>query len=140
MRLIAALFLALLASSPARADTWGCEVLLCMANPAGPMAAAACVPPIKKLWKVLAKGGSWPDCPEANNVQTNTTVTRKPALYGWCPPELTRENPDIAGATVCLASGSIDVVVNGRITNRTWIGITDTATGDLTTYTEENPR
>ena len=27
-----------LISTSARADTWGCEVLLCLSNPAGPMA------------------------------------------------------------------------------------------------------
>lgn len=140
MRLEPALFLGLLCSSQVYADQWGCEVLLCMANPAGPTAAPACVPPITRLWRVLAKGGSWPECPEAKNAQTETAVTRRPALYGWCPSELSRENPDITGGITCLATASIDVIVKGRVTNRTWIGITDPTTGDLMTYTEENPK
>jgi hypothetical protein len=28
---------------------WACTLLLCFANPSGPMAVAACVPPVKKL-------------------------------------------------------------------------------------------
>lgn len=44
------------------ADDWGCEVLLCLANPAGPMAVAECQPPIKKLYKFLDNGGSMPTC------------------------------------------------------------------------------
>lgn len=43
-------------------DMWGCEVLLCLSNPAGPTAVGECVPPITKLWKHLAKGHSFPSC------------------------------------------------------------------------------
>jgi hypothetical protein len=46
---------------------WGCEVLLCLANPAGPMAAPYCVKPIKKLFTALAKfpPDPFPKCKEA---------------------------------------------------------------------------
>lgn len=43
-------------------ETWACEVALCMANPAGPMAVAECVKPIEKLYKQLAKGKPFPKC------------------------------------------------------------------------------
>lgn len=43
-------------------DMWGCEVLLCLSNPAGPTAVSECKPPITKLWRHLAKGGSFPTC------------------------------------------------------------------------------
>ncbi len=46
----------------ARADDWGCHVLLCISNPGGPTEFAACRPPISKLWKELAKGHSFPTC------------------------------------------------------------------------------
>lgn len=48
-------------------DRWGCEVLLCLANPNGPRAVAECRPPIDKLFDCL----SWrhpckfPSCPMA---------------------------------------------------------------------------
>ncbi|MGV7193565.1 hypothetical protein [Xanthomonas axonopodis] len=41
---------------------WGCEVLLCLANPGSPTEFAECVAPIEKLWKELAKGRSFPKC------------------------------------------------------------------------------
>lgn len=44
-----------LTSTAAKADTWGCEVLLCLSNPAGPMAVAQCVPPIKRLYRAIFK-------------------------------------------------------------------------------------
>lgn len=44
-----------LISTSARADTWGCEVLLCLSNPAGPMAVSQCVPPIKRLYRAIFK-------------------------------------------------------------------------------------
>ncbi|WLS04925.1 hypothetical protein [Shinella oryzae] len=46
----------------ARADEWGCQVILCLSNPGGPTQFAACRPPIHKLWKWLAKGRSFPTC------------------------------------------------------------------------------
>ena len=49
----------------ARADEWGCEVLLCMSNPAGPEAASQCVPPMERFYKALKHGGSRPTCLES---------------------------------------------------------------------------
>lgn len=33
----------------ARADDWGCQVILCLSNPGGPTQYAECRPPIEKL-------------------------------------------------------------------------------------------
>jgi len=49
----------------ARADQWGCEVLLCMSNPSGPEAVGQCVPPMQRFYNVLKHGGSRPTCPES---------------------------------------------------------------------------
>ncbi|WP_091917136.1 hypothetical protein [Mesorhizobium sp. YR577] len=46
----------------ARADGWGCKVILCLSNPGGPAQYAECRPPIDKLWWWLAKGRSFPTC------------------------------------------------------------------------------
>ena len=44
------------AAGPSSAwDAWPCEVVLCLANPAGPMAAPACVPPISRLWVEMTR-------------------------------------------------------------------------------------
>ena len=48
--------------APASASDWGCQVVLCLATPGSPTTYAACVPPITKLWNVLALGGSIPTC------------------------------------------------------------------------------
>jgi len=49
-------------SQNAIADEWGCEVILCLANPGGPMQYKECVKPVKKLYRHLAKGKSFPKC------------------------------------------------------------------------------
>ncbi len=49
-------------AAPAPASDWGCQVLLCISNPGGPMQYAACVPPITQLYDVLRSGGSFPTC------------------------------------------------------------------------------
>jgi len=53
----------------AQADDWGCQVALCMANPAGPMALAECVPPMERLYNVLSHHGSWPNCTRSSAPQ-----------------------------------------------------------------------
>lgn len=52
----------LIFDSSARADDWGCQVILCLSNPGGPTQYAQCRPPIQKLWSELAKGHSFPMC------------------------------------------------------------------------------
>lgn len=66
---------------------WGCTLLLCFANPAGPMAAPACVPPVRRLLTELAK--FWkafkvPTCLTAN--EKGSWLALKPAAYASCPP------------------------------------------------------
>ncbi|WP_132536719.1 hypothetical protein [Rhizobium sp. PP-F2F-G48] len=58
--LTAALYL--IPDSHAHADDWGCEVILCLSNPGGPMQFGECRPPIEKLLHHLAKGRSFPTC------------------------------------------------------------------------------
>ena len=51
-----------ISSGSARADDWGCQVILCLSNPGGPTQYAECVPPIHKLWRELARGHAFPTC------------------------------------------------------------------------------
>ena len=53
---------AVCAPQPAFASDWGCQVVLCLATPGSPTTYAECVPPVTKLWNVLALGGSFPTC------------------------------------------------------------------------------
>ena len=50
-----ALFLMFLMTQSAYADDWGCQVMLCMSNPAGPMAVAECVPPMQRLYDAMSR-------------------------------------------------------------------------------------
>ncbi|MCW5223630.1 hypothetical protein D5041_21365 (plasmid) [Verminephrobacter aporrectodeae subsp. tuberculatae] len=76
-------------SSVAHADDWGCEVLLCLSNPDGPMAVAQCVPPIKRLYAAIFK---WkPDPFPSCDMATSQDGTRSYAsveynnYYDACP-------------------------------------------------------
>jgi hypothetical protein len=73
----------LLVSSPAQASDYGCRVLLCLANPAGPTAVAQCVPPITQLWRDLAHvpPRPFPTCDEARPAYAVQNTT----YYDPCP-------------------------------------------------------
>lgn len=63
---VLAMAMACTAQLPARANEWGCEVLLCAAsdNPAW-QAVATCRPPMERLIAAMKEPGfSWPTCPE----------------------------------------------------------------------------
>ncbi|WP_293976974.1 hypothetical protein [Sphingomonas sp.] len=57
-----AALIAVATPQPALASDWGCQVILCLATPGSPTTYAECVPPITRLWNVLALGGSFPTC------------------------------------------------------------------------------
>lgn len=61
--LVMASCLALVASS-ATASEYGCQVLLCLANPGGPTEFTECRPPIERLWRDLERGRDFPECDE----------------------------------------------------------------------------
>ena len=61
---LARIALALSCAIPAapQAAEWGCEVLLCLAAPNGPMSIPYCVPPIERLYRALLRGDPFPTC------------------------------------------------------------------------------
>lgn len=68
-------------SAPAIASDFGCQVLLCLANPGGPTQYEACVPPITKLWEQLAIGRPFPTCTEGGVSGTKTHGKRGSSSY-----------------------------------------------------------
>lgn len=95
------LFGGVLFTSNTYASLWGCEVLLCLSNPAGPMAVKECVPPINKLYRAIFKTDPdpFPTCEEANDVRLGGTPGNYAKLvyhryYDICP-----------SGTVALAPG-----------------------------------
>lgn len=83
LRTIPALMLLAGLSAAAHADDYGCKVMLCMANPKGPMAEATCRPPIERLLRERAqrRPPAYPSCPEASP----STMAFNFRLYNDCP-------------------------------------------------------
>lgn len=110
--------LALAATSlPARAVD-GCLVLLCLAAPSW-RAIPQCVPPVRQLFKDLAKGKPFPTCSMSGAGNTaNHAWSSAPA---FCPPQYTRVL-DAEGGPIyqCDYSGAISVSINGAPFSRTW--------------------
>lgn len=88
---------------PTPTEDWGCEVLLCLANPAGPEAVAQCIPPIERLWRALATGHAFPSCTMAQGPQGSGHAELRTSYYDPCPTGTTAAPP---GQTVMLASAT----------------------------------
>lgn len=107
-------------------DLWGCEVLLCLSNPAGPMAVAQCVPPITRLYRAIFKKhpDPFPTCPMAAgpNGERNEAMPQYNDYYDPCPE-----------GTRALASGAYAVhqsqVRQTGWRNRTTVSISSVYTG-----------
>jgi hypothetical protein len=74
-----------LSNIPQGTHDWGCEVLLCLSNPAGPMAVAECVPPIRRLWRELARGHAFPTCAMATGPAGRSYARPTYGYYERCP-------------------------------------------------------
>jgi hypothetical protein len=104
-----------LVASPAFASRWGCEVLLCLSNPAGPTAVAECVSPIKKLWRALRKGKPFPTCDLQDGNDADGTYARR----GWthydpCPPGTTALPDGKLAAPASTQTNRFGAHVNAR--------------------------
>jgi hypothetical protein len=110
--------LALALCTPAQADDYGCQVLLCLANPAGPMAVSECVPPIDRLFSEMARLHP-PAFPTCDFVGAGANQ----ATQGWgsgdyCPESLAEYGCN--NARSCSARSGITVVINGVSERRVW--------------------
>ena len=70
-------------SGATSASDYGCQVLLCLSNPAGQTAVAQCVPPITQLWRDLAHvpPRPFPTCDEGRPAVAIQNTT----YYDPCP-------------------------------------------------------
>lgn len=118
---------ALFFSPGARADDWGCEVLLCLSNPAGPMAVSQCVPPITRLYAAIFKPNPdpFPTCAMARgpNGERNEATPQYNDYYDPCPEGTKPLGP---GA---YAVKSSDVTVSGRRFGGTRVNLSAVRTG-----------
>ncbi len=69
----------------ARADEYGCQVLLCLSNPGGPTQYGECVPPIDRLWSDLRHFRGFPTC---SGVGYSTTSPVYDPYYCAAPASL----------------------------------------------------
>jgi hypothetical protein len=89
------------------ASDYGCKVLLCLANPNGPMAVSECVPPISQLYRDLARGRSFPTCDLAQGPNGISYARPGYSYYNRCPEgtrELAQGAYAIQGASVPQSS------------------------------------
>jgi|WetSurMetagenome_2_1015567.scaffolds.fasta_scaffold01805_12 hypothetical protein len=99
------------------ASDYGCRVLLCMSNPAGPKAVSECVPTINRLLSDMAKGGfHWPPCEEAESggsraVQTNER--HEPCPNGYV---------ELPGGAIALTDADYQKAINPA----TWVNHDET--------------
>jgi hypothetical protein len=78
-------------TTPAQASEHGCVCLLCLANPAGPMAVASCVADITQLFDDLIHLHPFPEC----EMSGNSNAQQGYSYYDACP-----------SGTSALASGA----------------------------------
>jgi hypothetical protein len=79
-----AILMTISGASIAGASDFGCRVLLCFSNPAGPTAVAECVPTYNKLISEMSKGDfNWPTCEEAEASGSKAVPSQN--QYELCP-------------------------------------------------------
>lgn len=116
---LAAFLIGLFPAAESRADDWPCTVALCLANPKGPTELTECVPPIRKLFKELARGHAFPHCDMNGGGQTSGNSTRNdPTSARNCPPGYLTYH-DWHSPT-CQFNGVITVTLDGTPTSRVW--------------------
>lgn len=143
----------LLPAAPAWADNWGCQVLLCLADPRGPEAEGACVPPIEKLWSALRHGDPFPTCNFSGsqndlpasasgvipssllaNPGAGTGASNTWAGGGYCRQDMLYWGGPEKSELLCSATGAINVTVDGNLFTRVWWGVGGLGGSSLTEY------
>lgn len=96
-------------------EKYACTVILCLANPNGPMAVAECVPPVKAYFKNLMKWKPkpFPKCPSGGGSETGV-VQGSEVLKDKYGDVMKDEN----GYPIMRYYS--DVTVNGKVVNRTY--------------------
>lgn len=127
LALPAAILLSMLA--PNSHASLGCEFLLCMANPRGPLALDQCKGPVKKVWRLMAKGKPIPPCTfeDAKGTETDSKASGSyithtgsdPYTPGGCPFTYYAGE---ARNKYCAFSGVTNEYVDGVLWGRIWHG------------------
>ncbi|MDR8394863.1 MAG: hypothetical protein RXR20_21115 [Paraburkholderia sp.] len=110
----------ILAPGTARADDWGCQVILCLSNPGGPEQYGECVPPIGKLWAALRHGDPFPTCDFGAGGSQGTSAANIFASAGYCREDLLYWGGPEQSELLCNARGAINVEIDGALYTRVW--------------------
>lgn len=114
----------------AHADDWACEVVLCLSNPQGATAVKECVPPIKKLWRELAKGHAFPTCNMNTEGARGNSASNNWASGRNCPPQYRYWGGVEGSELMCQFSGVVTVKVANQLYTRVWWNGGETYTQD----------
>lgn len=103
------------------ASDWGCQVILCLANPQGPTAVSECVPPIEKLWDELSKGHGFPSCDMGSSSANISNKAEHQWASGYnCPPQYVYYGGRDGDERMCSYSGVVNVTVSGKPYTSVW--------------------
>ena len=107
----------------ARADAWGCQVMLCLSNPGGPEEYAECGPPIERLWAALRNGDPFPTCDLGTGGTHGGSATNTFASGGYCREDLLYWGGPEQSELLCRATGAINVKFDNQLYTRVWWGV-----------------
>lgn len=110
----------IVAPAMARADDWGCQVILCLSNPGGPEQYAECVPPIERLWTALRHGDPFPTCDFGTGGSQGTSAVNVFASAGYCREDLLYWGGPEQSELLCNARSAINVEIDGALYTRVW--------------------
>lgn len=96
----------------------GCQVLLCLAAPSW-KSIPQCVPPVRQVFRDLARGKAFPTCAMAG--AGNSASHHWSSAPSLCPQQYTRVLEGPNGPTyTCDYAGAISLTVQGAPFARTW--------------------
>jgi chromosome partitioning protein len=104
----------------ARADDWGCWVILCLTNPGGPEHYSACVPPIGKLWSAQRHGDPFSICGFGAGGSQRTDAFNTFASGGFCREDLLYCGGPEQSELLCRATGAINVDIDNQLYTCVW--------------------
>ncbi|PYE17253.1 hypothetical protein [Paraburkholderia silvatlantica] len=116
----ACLATSVMAPGVARADDWGCQVILCLSNPGGPEQYGECVPPIERLWAALRHGDPFPTCEFGAGGSQGTSAANIWASAGYCREDLLYWGGPEQSELLCNGRGAINVEIDGALYTRVW--------------------
>jgi hypothetical protein len=112
--------ISMLMPGTARADDWGCQVILCLSDPGGPERYGECVPPIERLWAALRHGDPFPTCDFGAGDSQGTSAVNIFASAGYCREDLLYWGGPGQSELLCNARGAINVEIDGALYTRVW--------------------